>query len=171
MCGLIWGGLFTNWKFRLILFFILGCMTISSYLSFSTLYSRYLWRTDTIISSTLNKPPIFIRLPLLDSGFVVGLVQAKKFSEGFVGSHQSTTLLISSCQFALKGWFLAMGITPFNPIISRIWFFLWCHISLLYSIKITFGGGGRHQMRWIAAHDPLYTLQLYWAWHVQNYML
>ena len=28
------------------------------YLSFSTLYSSFLWRTDTIVFAKLNKPPL-----------------------------------------------------------------------------------------------------------------
>ena len=35
------------------------------YLSLSTLYSRSLWRTDTIVCSKLNKPPSRIRTPSL----------------------------------------------------------------------------------------------------------
>ena len=48
---LIQGGLFTNYKF-----FILGCMTTNLYLTFHTLYSSSVWRTDTIASSKLNEP-------------------------------------------------------------------------------------------------------------------
>ena len=44
------------------LILIVGCMTL--YLSFSTLYSSSLWRTDTIIVSKLNMPPLSNRLPV-----------------------------------------------------------------------------------------------------------
>ena len=41
------------------LFLILGCMTSNFlYLSFSTLYSSSLWRTDTIVFSKLSQPPL-----------------------------------------------------------------------------------------------------------------
>ena len=48
---------------RLDLFLILGCMTSNFlYLSFSTLYSSSLWRTDTTVFSNKhslsNKPPV-----------------------------------------------------------------------------------------------------------------
>ena len=40
------------------LLLILGCMTSNVlYLSFSALYSSSLWRTDTIVSFKLDKPP------------------------------------------------------------------------------------------------------------------
>ena len=48
-----------------VLFMILIYMTSNFlYLSFSTLYSSSLWRTDTILWAKLNKPPISIKLPL-----------------------------------------------------------------------------------------------------------
>ena len=43
---------------------ILSCMTENIlYLSFSTLYSSSLWRTDTIAISKLNKPPPLKKSP------------------------------------------------------------------------------------------------------------
>ena len=49
--------LFTHWKFRFV-FSILGCMTSNLLnLSFSTLHSSSLGRTDTIVFAKLNKTP------------------------------------------------------------------------------------------------------------------
>ena len=45
-CGLIQDGLFTSRQFRFVIDLI-----------FSTLYSRSLWRTETIVFAKLNKPP------------------------------------------------------------------------------------------------------------------
>ena len=45
---------------------ILSCMTQNFlYLSFSTLYSSSLWRTDTLIISKLNKPSLSNKPPSL----------------------------------------------------------------------------------------------------------
>ena len=47
------------------LFLIFGCMASNFlYLSFSTLFSSSLWRTDTIVFGELNKPPISIEPPI-----------------------------------------------------------------------------------------------------------
>ena len=47
------------------LFLILGCTTSNFlYLSFSTLNSSSLWRTDTIVFAKLVKPPVSIKPPL-----------------------------------------------------------------------------------------------------------
>ena len=46
---------------------IVGCMTSNFlYLSFSTLCSSFLWRTDTIVHAKLNNspPPLSNKLPL-----------------------------------------------------------------------------------------------------------
>ena len=44
---------------------ILGCMTSNFlYLSFSTLCSSFLWRTDTIVHAKLNNSPLSKKLPL-----------------------------------------------------------------------------------------------------------
>ena len=40
------------------------------YLSFSTLYSSSLWRTDSIVFSRLNKPPVSFKTPL-SNGFEI----------------------------------------------------------------------------------------------------
>ena len=46
------------------LFLILSCMTSEIlYLSFSTLYSSSLWRTDTIVRAKFNKPPPSLLTP------------------------------------------------------------------------------------------------------------
>ena len=46
------------------LILILGCMTSNFfYLSFTTLYSSSLWRTDTIVVSQLNTPPLSNKPP------------------------------------------------------------------------------------------------------------
>ena len=56
MCELICDGLFINWKFGFDSDHQLHDLKLL-YLSFSTLYSSSLWRTDTIIVSKLNRPP------------------------------------------------------------------------------------------------------------------
>ena len=55
-CELICDGLFINWKFGFDSDHRLYDLKLL-YLSFSTLYSSSLWRTDTIIISKLNRPP------------------------------------------------------------------------------------------------------------------
>ena len=56
--GLIQDGFFTNWKFG----FDLWLMTSNFlYLSFFTLYSSFLWRTNTLVFAKLKKPPICIK--------------------------------------------------------------------------------------------------------------
>ena len=53
---LIQDGFFTTWKFKL--FLIFGRMTLDFlFLSFSTLHSSSLWKTDTIFFAKLNKLP------------------------------------------------------------------------------------------------------------------
>ena len=59
---LIQDGIFINWKFGL--FLILDCTTLNLlYLSLSTLFSRGLWRTDSIVVSKLNKAPVSVKPP------------------------------------------------------------------------------------------------------------
>ena len=99
------------------------------YSSFSTLYSSALWRTDTIISTKLNKPPVSIRpflkwvwnnKPRRGVYFVVGLVQANKFLQGFVGSHHSITVL--SQPICTKRLIFGKGNMPSN---FYFYSFLW----------------------------------------------
>ena len=54
-----WSGIFSLLTGSSDLILIRSCMTSTFlYLSFSTLYSSSLWRTDTIVVSKLNKPPL-----------------------------------------------------------------------------------------------------------------
>ena len=74
------------------LFLILGCMTSNFlYVSFSTLYSSTLWRTDTIVVSKLSQPPSLI-CPLIYSAFPpsppqVSLKSISPLNRGFTASN------------------------------------------------------------------------------------
>ena len=68
------------------LFMILGCMTSNFlYLSFSTLYSSSLWRTDTILWAKLNNPHPLKQLPPSVLSFphpLLNVCEIKKLPQG-----------------------------------------------------------------------------------------
>ena len=97
-----WSGMVYSPTGSSYLFFILGCMTSNFlYLYFSTLYSTFLWRTDTITFAKSNKPPTSqIPLPLHSNVFEINKTPRVGFKRGFTVYKAVFTLWVFYSDFS-----------------------------------------------------------------------